>query len=246
VSNGHARPASFRCGAKTGCALLSGGYPSDVCGGPLARGGSAATGKGSGRSWCRAVHVRTLLHRTRVARSPGRVRVSGHAHPLGSTAASAHLARERRLVALVSLLLTFTRHLRRHEGTAFDTMAATLLLLQIVSGLTIAVQYRWASVWAEVTVMPYVRSLFRLNPSVILVAHMPFVIQLHVFCAFAILAMVPLSRTANLLFASVRDLGLLFAVVPRTARLRWSAVPAWTPVEVPISAEIHSDEQRQH
>src|SRR5918911_1698885 len=61
-------------------------------------------------------------------------------------------------VALVSLFLTSVRHLRRHPSS-FASISTTLLLLQVLSGLTIAVRYRWASSWAEVTLTPYVRSL---------------------------------------------------------------------------------------
>jgi nitrate reductase gamma subunit len=147
------------------------------------------------------------------------------------------------IVALVSLFLTSARHLHRN-ASSFDTIAATLLILQIVSGLTIAVRYRWASSWAEVTLTPYLQSLFGLRPSVVLVARMPFVVQMHVFCAFAILAIVPLTLVSPI--ASARHLGLSFAAVLRRWRARSRAVPAWTAVDVRVAAEIQSDDGIQH
>jgi nitrate reductase gamma subunit len=147
------------------------------------------------------------------------------------------------IVALVSLLLTSVRYLGRHRSS-FDIIAATLILLQLVSGLTIAVRYRWASSWAEVTLTPYLHSLLGFRPSIVLVARMPFVVQLHVFCAFAILAIVPMGLMASPLIASVQEFALASAPVVRF-RPRWRTVTAWTPVEVPVSAEIQSDENRQ-
>jgi nitrate reductase gamma subunit len=104
-------------------------------------------------------------------------------------------------VALLSLLLIPIRR-SPSSRSAFDIIAATLILLEVGSGLAVAVRYRWASSWAEVTLTPYVHSLLRFKPSVVLVAHMPFLVQLHVFCAFAILAVGPLTTTAGLLIKS--------------------------------------------
>ena len=104
-------------------------------------------------------------------------------------------------VALLSLLLIPLRR-APSKRSPFDIIAATLILLEVGSGLAVAVRYRWASSWAEVTLTPYVHSLLGLKPSVVLVAHMPFLVQLHVFCAFAILAVGPLTTTAGLLIKS--------------------------------------------
>ena len=123
-------------------------------------------------------------------------------------------------LALLSLLFTAARRLGR--GSSFDTVALTLILLEVVSGLTIAVRYRWASSWAEVTLTPYLHSLLGFSPSVVLVSRMPFVVRLHVFSAFAILAIGPLTRIAGSLTVSVQELAQLAS----TAVLRLCR-PAW-------------------
>lgn len=104
-------------------------------------------------------------------------------------------------VALLSLILSPARHLRQRRSS-FDIVAATVIFLEVVSGLAVAVRYRWASSWAEVTLTPYLHSLLGLKPSVVLVARMPFLVQLHVFCAFAVLAITPLTLTTGPLIAS--------------------------------------------
>jgi nitrate reductase gamma subunit len=148
------------------------------------------------------------------------------------------------IVALVSLFLMSARWHR--SASSFDTIAATLVILQVISGLTVAVRYRWASSWAEVTLAPYLHSLLGPSPTVILVSRMPFVVQLHVFCAFAILAIVPLGRVGNLLIAAVEQRGAALSPVLPLSRSGWRAVPAWTAIDVPVAAEIRRDDSPTH
>jgi nitrate reductase gamma subunit len=124
-------------------------------------------------------------------------------------------------VALLSLSFTAARRLDRSRSSV-DTVAWTLIFLEVISGLIIAVRYRWASSWAEVTLTPYLHSLLGAKPSVVLVARMPFLVQVHVFCAFAILAVVPLTSMCGPLIASARAFARL-AIRPLFRLYR----PAW-------------------
>ena len=117
---------------------------------------------------------------------------------------------------------------RRYLQSSADVIMATLILLELVSGLALAVRYRWASSWSGVTLTPYLRSLVALKPSVVLVARMPFVVKLHVFCAFAILAVMPLTGLARMVVVALRDLTYA-AVAPITLVWRpvWYARRIW-------------------
>jgi nitrate reductase gamma subunit len=112
-------------------------------------------------------------------------------------------------IALLGVIVAAARRLRaaEHFGGAspLDVIAATLVSIEIVSGIAIAVLYRWASSWSGVTLTPYLLSLFRLEPSVTLVSGMPFPGRLHVFCAFAVVGIVPFTRSARVAFASLND-----------------------------------------
>ena len=100
-------------------------------------------------------------------------------------------------VALAGLAAAHVRHVRASGSWAawppMDVVAGTLVLMATLSGLSIAVRYRWASSWSEVTVAPYLQSLVRLAPSTTLVEHLPFLVKLHVFGAFVLLAVAPMS-----------------------------------------------------
>ena len=75
-----------------------------------------------------------------------------------------------------------------------DTVSLTLVTIAVVSGVALAVAYRWASSWSVVTLTPYAVSLARLAPRVELIAATPFVVRLHVFCSFPLVALLAFTR----------------------------------------------------
>jgi nitrate reductase gamma subunit len=87
---------------------------------------------------------------------------------------------------------------RKSPLSMTDTLLLTLLAVSIVSGLGIAVFDRWGSSWYASVIVPYLRSLMRLSPSVGFLAEMPFLVRLHVVSAFALMAALPLTRLAAL------------------------------------------------
>jgi len=84
-----------------------------------------------------------------------------------------------------------------HGYSVADVVATTVLCIAMASGLATAALYRWASSWAAATLTPYVRSLLRFQPDVLLVVKLPLLVRLHVVCAFALLAVVPFTRVAR-------------------------------------------------
>lgn len=77
-----------------------------------------------------------------------------------------------------------------------DTVFLALLLVAIASGVLMAVLYRWGSSWGALVLTPYVGSILRGRPTPGLATQMPFFVRLHVFSAFAMLAILPLTRLA--------------------------------------------------
>ncbi|HEY7401882.1 MAG TPA: respiratory nitrate reductase subunit gamma [Candidatus Angelobacter sp.] len=95
------------------------------------------------------------------------------------------------------------RHLSRSNRSPItelsDTAFITFLLVGILSGILMAIFYRWASSWGALILTPYVVSLLRADPAGELAAQMPFVVRLHVFSTFAAIAVLPLTRLAAFL-----------------------------------------------
>ena len=109
---------------------------------------------------------------------------------------------------------------RRHATAIGDVVVSTLVGIELVSGLMLALFYRWASSWSVVTLTPYAVSLLRFNPRVELVTSMPFLVRLHVFCAFAILVALPFATGGSTAVVAVRRAAATAAApVTRTSRL---------------------------
>ncbi|HEY7371719.1 MAG TPA: respiratory nitrate reductase subunit gamma [Polyangia bacterium] len=94
-------------------------------------------------------------------------------------------------------------HLRRPVRSGWslvsdlaDSAFMALLLVGVASGLLGAAIHRWGSAWGAVTLAPYAASLLHGQPAPALVDHLPLLIRLHVFAAFAALAVFPATRLA--------------------------------------------------
>jgi nitrate reductase gamma subunit len=117
----------------------------------------------------------------------------------------------------------------RHGVAIGGVAVSTLIGIEIVSGLMLALLYRWASSWSVVTLTPYAVSLLNFNPRVELVASMPFLVRLHVFGAFATLVAVPFTTVGSTaLFAARRAVATAAAPVTRASRLLRTAAGEWT------------------
>jgi len=77
-----------------------------------------------------------------------------------------------------------------------DTVFLALLFVAIASGVLMAALHRWGSSWGALVLTPYVGSILQGRPAPGLATQMPFLVRLHVFSAFAMLAVLPLTRLA--------------------------------------------------
>jgi nitrate reductase gamma subunit len=71
----------------------------------------------------------------------------------------------------------------RAVTSSLDLVVLAILAGQVVTGIWIAVGYRYGSHWAPAVVVPYVRSLLALQPRPELVLPLPHVVQLHACCS---------------------------------------------------------------
>jgi nitrate reductase gamma subunit len=141
-------------------------------------------------------------------------------------------------LASAGVLATLVRLSQARDGddaaSPVQVIARTLVLVGMWSGVGIAAFYRWASSWSEVTLVPYLVSVVRLEPSSALVTRLPVLVKLHVACAFAIVAAFPFTDMALLLVMHVDRLGRrTIAPVLGIARGAGSALGAWITAWLP-------------
>lgn len=109
--------------------------------------------------------------------------------------------------ALLGLVLLIKRRLSSDRvqivSNKMDMLVYVTLLTQIISGLGVAYFDRWGSSWFAAVLTPYLRSIFAFNPDISAVSAMPWTVQIHIFSAFFIIAIIPFSRFMHFLVAPI-------------------------------------------
>jgi len=171
------------------------------------------------------------------------------------------------LMTLVGLLLTVLRCLvsaeaRRDVGTS-DWLLYALLLLQVASGIFLALFYPWGSSWYATLGVPYLRSLVRLEPDLSAIRALPHPVKLHLVTSCVLVMFVPFTRVVNPLIVRrgeegqergysrvttmVLLVGLAFSLLALVPRLRGTPLPGnqqgYEPVQpIAFSHRLHAGE----
>lgn len=82
--------------------------------------------------------------------------------------------------------------------TPMDHVVLTVLLLQVVTGIWVAVMLRFGSFWAVGVAVPYVWSLITFQPKPELIQPFPLAIQAHIVMFWVFLAVFPFSRLVHI------------------------------------------------
>jgi nitrate reductase gamma subunit len=94
-----------------------------------------------------------------------------------------------------------------------DVVVLLLLLAQVALGIYTAVFYRWGSSWYAASAVPYLRSLFTLQPDVTMIAPLPLAVKLHILNAYLLVAVFGFSRLVHMLVVPVHYLWRPYQVV---------------------------------
>lgn len=104
--------------------------------------------------------------------------------------------------ALAGMIILIYRRLtsRRVQvvTSKMDWVILILVLTQIITGMWIALGYRFGSFWGTSVFVPYVWSLITLRPRPELVAPLPFVLQFHAALFWLFLMAFPFSRLVHI------------------------------------------------
>lgn len=104
------------------------------------------------------------------------------------------------LIGFVGILV------RRFESTRLrvvtgrmDRVLYLVLLVQIASGVWVAIFNGWGSSWYAAVAAPYITSVFTLDPQVALLAPMPLSVRIHVASAWVLIGLFPFTRLVHVL-----------------------------------------------
>ena len=105
--------------------------------------------------------------------------------------------------ALGGLLVLVWRRLSNKRvqavTTPMDMVVLALIVAQVVTGMLVALFYRFGSFWGPEVFAPYIRSLLSLDPRPELLADLAIVVRLHVFLFFVFLGVFPFSRLVHII-----------------------------------------------
>ena len=115
------------------------------------------------------------------------------------------------LVAVVAMVVLIVRRSSNQRitpvTTVIDWVLLAVLLLQVATGVYIAVTLRWGSLWYLHTATPWLWSLVQLDPQVAYMAVMPVVVKVHAVNAFFLLVLFPFSRLIHMISVPLAYLG---------------------------------------
>jgi nitrate reductase gamma subunit len=103
------------------------------------------------------------------------------------------------LVGAIARRLTVSKV--RVVTNGFDWVVLSLLLVQTISGVYVAIFHPWGSAWFAAAISPYLWSLVRFNPDLGYVSMMPWGVQLHILMAYLIICITPFTRLVHILVA---------------------------------------------
>ncbi len=120
-------------------------------------------------------------------------------------------------MAVLGILLLLVRRLTNRRITAvtsaMDWVFLAVLLGQVTLGLVVALFYRWGSQWYLYTAVPWLVSLFTLNPQVQTVAALPWLVKLHFLGGFVIVGLFPFTRLVHFITFPITYLWRPYQVV---------------------------------
>lgn len=109
------------------------------------------------------------------------------------------------LYGLVILVIRrFTNERIRMVTSKMDVYVYVVLIAQVVTGIWIAYFYRWGSSWYASSMVPYLRSIFTLNPEIATITALPLMVKLHIITAFVFIGMIPFTRYVHFLIYPIR------------------------------------------
>jgi nitrate reductase gamma subunit len=107
------------------------------------------------------------------------------------------------LLTIVGLVSGLLRRLNqpkvRMVTSRADWVVLFLLLIQVATGIYIALRHPWGSSWFASSASPYLWSLLKFNPDISYVAAMPHIVKTHIVGAYLLIGFFPFTRLVHIL-----------------------------------------------
>lgn len=87
----------------------------------------------------------------------------------------------------------------RYVTSPTDWILFGMLLLQTISGVSVALFCLWGSSWFASNVSPYLWSICRLSPDISYISAMPLLVKFHIVLAFVTIGFFPFTRLVHVL-----------------------------------------------
>jgi nitrate reductase gamma subunit len=87
-----------------------------------------------------------------------------------------------------------------------DVYVYLVLIVQVITGIWIAYFFRWGSNWYATSIVPYLRSIFILNPEIATITTLPLMVKIHIVTAFVFIGMIPFTRYVHFLVYPIKFL----------------------------------------
>jgi nitrate reductase gamma subunit len=107
------------------------------------------------------------------------------------------------LLTLIGLVGCITRRMTmskiREVTSILDWNVFALLLIQVASGVYVAVFHPWGSSWFASALSPYLWSLVKFSPDMSYVVALPLAVKLHIASAYVMIGLAPFTRLVHVL-----------------------------------------------
>ena len=107
------------------------------------------------------------------------------------------------ILTIVGLIASIVRRLKVSKmgvvTSKRDWILYAMLLVQVLTGIEMAIRLRWGSAWFAAVASPYLWSIFKFNPRIDLISPLPTVVKLHIVMAYLIIGYFPFTRLVHIL-----------------------------------------------
>ncbi len=104
------------------------------------------------------------------------------------------------LYGIIALFIRRVSHSKlRTVSTLTDWIVISLIFIQVVTGIIIAVFHPWGSSWFATSASPYLWSIITFSPDISYIAAMPIMVKLHIINACLIIGFFPFTRLVHVL-----------------------------------------------